>query len=67
MLSSVCWEVFLSFQSLNTKDGAEFLRISAAYQRILNKNVIYDAPRRPSARYNPDMRVYPGGLCEYIL
>ncbi|KAG0589538.1 hypothetical protein KC19_1G027700 [Ceratodon purpureus] len=47
---------------VNTKDGAEFLRISAAYQRILNKNVIIDAPRRPTARYNPDMRVYPGPL-----
>lgn len=40
------------------KDGAEFLRISAAYQRILNKNVIYEAPRAPRARYNPGVRTY---------
>ncbi|XP_073389244.1 uncharacterized protein [Physcomitrium patens] len=45
---------------LNNKDGAEFLRISAAYQRLLNKNIIIDAPRSPRTHYKSHVRAYPG-------
>ncbi|KAG6543193.1 hypothetical protein Mapa_015443 [Marchantia paleacea] len=38
---------------LNKKDGQEFVRITAAYQRIVNKSAVYDStPSRP--------RRYPG-------
>lgn len=57
---------YFSHPDLNAQHGSEFLRISAAYQRILNKNDIYDAPRAPRARYNPDTRAYPGSLREHF-
>lgn len=51
-----------SHPDLHTKDGAEFLRVSAAYQRILNKKtIIYDVPQGPQRHYyRPDIRAYPG-------
>lgn len=51
-----------SHPDLHTKDGAEFLRVSAAYQRILNKkSIIYDVPQGPQGHYyRPDIRAYPG-------
>lgn len=55
-----------SHPDLNNKDGAEFLRISAAYQRLLNKNIIIDAPRSPRTHYKSHVRAYPGRLYEHI-
>lgn len=53
-----------SHPDLHTKDGAEFLRVSAAYQRILNKKtIVYDVPQGPQRHYyRPDIRAYPGEI-----
>lgn len=38
---------------LNKKDGQEFVRITAAYQRIMNKSTVYSPSDNPRRHYGP--------------
>jgi hypothetical protein len=45
---------------LQRKDGTEFLRISTAYQKILNKRLVNSVPGGTTRSQSPYVRVYPG-------
>jgi hypothetical protein len=45
---------------LQRKDGTEFLRISTAYQKILNKRRVNSVPGGTARSQSPYVRAYPG-------
>ncbi|CAM6014346.1 unnamed protein product [Sphagnum balticum] len=45
---------------LQRKDGTEFLRISTAYQKILNKRLVNSVPGGTARSQSPYVRAYPG-------
>jgi len=49
-----------SHPDLQRKDGTEFLRISTAYQKILNKRLVNSVPGGTARSQSPYVRAYPG-------